>query len=282
MDAVPTPAERPQDRFRPDLLGTPYVLSISVPTYMPREISELLRWMLTYLSNAAKLAATFPTIFGPAAPYPPALLQSIWSIVNQTVDNLNAWGDYVRSLRIYRDIVLFAREQAAGSVLPPPLPTPPAVLGTSHVGIVHLIDAQVRLLRIQPNFNQTHAELLGIIPPAPGSVDLAQIIPALRVRNMGGNRVLLNWRSAGGIRGIMGAIVRVNRGDGRWIDLATNTPVGHFTDTAMQPVEPGVWTYAVFYMDESGGQIGQVSEVSITVSASAVVVRDANLNQHKP
>ena len=254
--------ETPHERFRPEFLGEIWVLSSSVPNYMPNNEADLVEWIKIYLRQAAEMVYVFPPVFGASAKYPVTKLQIEFNnlITARTAANLAA--DYARGLQTFARIVLRARDHAVAVPVPTYVPTVAPNKATM-AGLVGMIDFQVRLLRETDGFTQATAEQLGIIPRAPGNVDLDTVTPGLCARNRGG-RVNLSFRGPAGIRGVKFVCVQVDRGDGHWHDLVTIAS-GSFSDVHMQPDRPSTWIYRTYFIDEVGVRVGLISEAGVIV-----------------
>jgi len=268
VQTVPALVEAPQERFRPEYLGTPYVLSTSVPNYMPRGEAELADWIDNYLKGSGQLAARYPAVFGSTAQFSHGTIANVWQCTVPARANVEHLIDLSRSWRAFKNILFYASEHTISPLLPAP-PAPelrPIPMLPPKVGIVGMIDWQVRTLRVQPNFNQTDAELLGIIPKAPPSIDLNTLDPAARARFTGG-AVVISFRGAQSIRGVTAARIVVDRGNGK-TEFVAITNQGRFTDHHPLPDRPCVWTYYVQYMLPDGSFTGLNSEATVTVRPS--------------
>jgi len=263
------PIMEPTPYWRPEYMGTIYALSSNIPDYMPRNEADLMVWMKAYIDNTSAYTVQFPAVFSNTAPFPHNILLPLWTRINNARNYIQSLADILRSWRTLNKIYLHASEHKLTAELGIP-PAPPASGGTTTlwVGLIGIIDAQVRLLRAQPNFNQAIAELFGIVPKRPPTVDPTTVNPNLRGKNTGGE-VVITFRAAAGIKGAAGAFLRVNRGDGKWHDLAMMTTASRIIDAHVQPAEPGVWIYEFYYVNERGNQVGGVHQVVVTVPFEA-------------
>jgi len=262
----------PDPLFKPEFLGHPYVLNQNIPSYMPRNEADLMEWMQAYLANATTLIPHFSAVFGVNAPYPVSSLVLLWNNLSKARAFLLSLVDLVNSWRSLKNIYLFSNEHRLPVMLDAPeVPPDPEVNGTIWAGLVGMIDAQVRLLRAQPGFNQTHAELLKIIPRKTHAPDLLTLTPNLRAKNTGGNNpaMELSWRGAASIKGVWGVRVQVDRGDGHWQDLPTGKN-SRLVDTHPQPAHPVTWVYRAEYVNEYVNEYGMSLGVSSHVSVIAV------------
>ena len=260
-----------ETRFKPEYLGNPYVLNTSVPNYMPTNEADLIDWIRNYLASAETIKTEFPNVFNiTSSPFALTKLQTLFTRVEEAREAVLFFADYTRSWRSCSRILLHATEynQIAGFNSPP---APPAfgewTPAQTVIGLVGLIDLQVRMLRGGPDFNQTIAELLGIIPRPPSVPDFATVNLNLRVRR-DGERVTATWRAAGGIPGARAATLQVDRGNGVWETLQSGITISRFEDHHPQPVQPCTWVYGVFLTDASGTRISSIFHAAITVGAN--------------
>jgi len=265
--------ELPSTHWNPAYLGEIYVLNHNIPAYMfnngPGE-ANVIDWIRNYLLNAETIKTQFNAIFNLSpSPYMLTKLNALFAYVVEAREAVIFYTDYLRSWRACSRILLYSSHH----VLPPSpdfqSPPAPTVFGGWSpapvvLGLVGLIDMQVRLLREHPDFNQQIAELLNIIPKAPPSVDLATLTPNVRVRNMGGFTEV-TFRGPAGIPGVWAAVVQVDRGDG--VLETVPSEGGRCIDKAPQPERASTWVYYVHYEDRSGVFIGVQSSASVTVQA---------------
>jgi len=263
-ETVPAFTE-PDLHWNPVYLGTPHVLSKNIPAYMPGNIDALVPWIDNYLARAMTLSTKYPSILGGTSRFPINTLNTTWNNVNAAIANVNLLVDWTRSWRAYRNILLFSRENS----VTPPLAAPPAqtLRGIAQfpaiIGVVSAIDWQVRMLRKDPAFNQTEADLLGIVPSAPHTPDPATLDPQVTARLIGGG-VELRFRSPGHIRGVKVVEIWCQHGEGARHFVAATTR-GSFLDTHEMPATRTTWTYYVWYANENGLRLGVESEASIIV-----------------
>jgi len=261
------PAGEPHNRYRPEYLGRPYVLSTNIPNYMPRSEADLMDWIRNYLDVAKTYVDTFPDIFGPEAPFPRQDVGNFRAgLVTARVAAREA-EELARAWRAFTRIGLFATEHKQA----PPLTAPEITVNLTTVyswsltGIVGIIDQQVRALRVHANFNQSIAEHLGIIPRPPTTPDSATANPNPRGR-VDGVRVFLNFRSPAPIPGAVAVEIRVDRGDGVLHHLTT-TGGSSFIDVHVMPANPTAWTYLFNYVDNRGEILGVTGSVTVIVQA---------------
>ena len=261
------PPESPHQRWRPEYLGQIWVLNANVPNYMPTNEADLIVWIENYIRNATIFQSRFNGILGEPSKIPLSAVNSLNLTLRSARPNPHQLAEWQRSWTAYKNILLYASEHNQTLSSPPAL-TVAALANVTTVGVVGMIDWQVRQLREHSNFNQTVAEALDIIPKAPPSVDLATLNPNVRVRFVGG-AVEVSFRGAAGIRGLIGAVVRVDRGDGHGLqELARFITRGRVVDDHALPEKPCVWTYYVQYVRADRVLVGQIGEASIAVRAS--------------
>ena len=225
-------------------------------------------WIRNYLDVAKTYVDTFPDVLGPEAPFPRQDVGNFRAgLVTARVAAREA-EELARAWRAFTRIGLYATDHRQT----PPLTAPEitvnltTVYSWSLIGIVGIIDQQVRALREHANFNQSIAEHLGIIPKAPpGPPNPATLSPGGRTRNDGGE-VLVTFKSAASIKGVFGVEIRVDRGDGH-LHLLTTTGGSRFIDAHLQPERPTAWVYYLNYVNERGIAIGVQSSVTVTVQA---------------
>jgi len=235
---------------------------------MPKREPELMEWLASYAQSALALAGDFPAVFGPGAPYPAAGLVKAVENVARSRATVLALLKTLESWRAFKNIGLFADGPlAVPAVQPMPMPPDHGVAPMEWVGLVGIIDSQVRELRRTPGFNRIVADLLKIIPPRPHAPDLNTLDLRLRARVLGERgAVELRFRSVAGLKGAWAVKVEVDRGDGVWHALATTTR-GRLRDAHEQPERPSTWVYRAYLVDEAGRQAGAVSRTNVIVGA---------------
>jgi len=179
--------------------------------------------------------------------------------------------ELARSWRAFKNIALYATEHTLEEPLTSPVITVSLTTPYSEslVGIVGIVDAQVRALRAHDNFNQSIAEHLGIIPRQPGTPNMETITPNLRVRRTGEGStpaMTLSWRGISGLAGVWGVRISVDRGDGQWHELPTGK-TSRLIDMHPQPAQPCTWNYRAEYVNEFGVTIGVASHASVIAVA---------------
>ena len=263
------PGENPTQNFRVNvnLLGTAYVLNRNTPSYMPNTERELLNWAAQYASTARALRLTFPEVFNAGDIYNVSVVEDLLARISDSLVSLGIVPGIIRGLTAYKNVLIYNRDH--GSVPPPPaenarIPN----LNSKHSGLVGIIDAQVRLLRGQPNFNESFARQLGILPTEGPTVDPATYDPQARGQFMGG-AVLITARSPQGLRGVSLLEIRVDRNDGNGIVPAGATASSRFTDHHDLPARATHWIYYVGYLDRMGLPVGIQNTCDVVVQPRA-------------
>jgi len=254
--------------WNPVYLGNPYVLNRNIPSYMPTNEADLVEWIRNYIQNAKTLLGTFTQILNGAVKV--AMIEEVFEAAVPSRQNIEQLDDHRRSWNAYKNILFYAREfTTAAAVPPPPALALETVLVTSRIGMVGMIDYQVRELRKHASFNQTIAELLGIIPRRPGAPEMNALDPNLRLAFTGG-QVEAMVRAPKGIPGSWLVEILCDRGDGNGFQIVATTAYAKFTDPHPLPAQGvATWTYSAQFIRRDGGiHVGMISKASILVSAS--------------
>jgi len=115
--------EKPHERWRPEYLGNPYVLSNYIPNYMPTNEADLMDWLHNFVNIALTYVDTFPDVFGSEAPFPRAAVASLRShIVTMRLATREA-EELARSWRAFKNIALYATEHKLEDPLTSPVIT---------------------------------------------------------------------------------------------------------------------------------------------------------------
>ena len=255
--------DNPDMRFRPEYLGRPFVLSRNIPAYMPRTEPQLVDWIQSYINGALGLTTMFPSVFGSTAVYKISAVNVLFNVLREIRESLGDFTDYTRSLRAYKNILLYADDHLPETPInSPPLPVAP-VATASKIGIVGIIDEQVRLLRVTPGFDQSIAVLLGIVPRAPSGIDPATFDLNLSARSVGAT-VELRFRSIERVREVKFVEIWCSHGN-EPRHLVGATTRASFIDTHPVPNESMVWTYTAWGVGEMGLRITPQSETTVVV-----------------
>jgi len=126
--------------------------------YAPTNEADLMEWIGAYADNALNYLTQFPAVFGSGAKYPLTVIRTTWQDLQMVRPFLMAVCDYTASLNAFKNIVLYARELGRDLAAPEELVFPAGMTTNSKIGLLGMIDWQVRLLREQPGFNQVIAE----------------------------------------------------------------------------------------------------------------------------
>jgi hypothetical protein len=149
----------------------------------------------------------------------------------------------------------------AGAPMAPTFPTAVAAVAP---GVEVRFRALVKLIKANPNYNESIGEALGIEGAQQTGPDLTTVQPEIDVVVSGG-RVEVDWGWQGNSAFLDLCEIQVDRGDGKGFNLLTYDSTPGYVDTAPFPAAPVKWTYkAIYRLDDA--QTGQWSNpVSITV-----------------
>ena len=147
----------------------------------------------------------------------------------------------------------------AGAPVPPVFP---AVVVPVAPGVEARFRALVKLIKANPNYNETMGQVLGIEGSHSTAPDLSTI-QAIITASVQGNAVFVGWGWQGQSAFLDMCELQVDRGTG-WTLLAFDT-TPNYTDTASLPATPTKWKYrAIFRVGDA--QVGVWSNtVEITV-----------------
>jgi len=256
----------PNPFYKPEFMGKVYALTTNIPDYMPKNEADLMVWAKAYIDNTAAYIIQFPTVFSNTAPFPHNILLPLWTRINNARNYIQALADILRSWRTLNRIYLHASEHKLTTELGIP-PAPPASGGTVSLwaGLIGIIDAQVRMLRVQPNFNQAIAELFGIVPKKPGSSSADSFELNLRGKFTGAF-VRLTFRSAANIKEAVGVRILCDRGNGHFEIVSPLTTSGHFEDWHPLPARACAWLYIAELVGANNAPIGLQSTCEVLVA----------------
>ena len=152
---------------------------------------------------------------------------------------------------------------ASGAPVAPTLPTAvPAVAP----GIEARFRALVKLIKANPNYNESIGQALGIEGAVATGPNLATVQPVIDAV-ISGNHVNVKWGWGGNSAFLDICELQVDRGDGKGFGLLAFDTTPGYTDTQPFPAAPATWTYRAIYR-VGDSQVGVWSQsVSVTVPA---------------
>ena len=231
---------------------------------MPRQEKALMDWIDGYITAAVEMTERFPEVFGETATFKITKVRILFGFLKNARSRIVAITDYLRSLVVFKNILAYATDHEVGEPVGEPVAPPPgAQTFPEFIGIVGMIDFQVRLLRESPGFDQTVAAQLGIIPRRPHETDPADFDLKLSARIVGA-KVELRFRS---LRGVSGAsLVQIWCAHGNEPGhLVGSTTRASFIDVEPFPDKRTVWTYTAWIVNDMGIRISPESEAKVIV-----------------
>ncbi len=221
--------------------------------YMPTTDAGKANLFNNFASTYPTYAASLPDV--PAAMVSAQAADAAWFsyILNHTTvmrDSATQWVNY-------KNLLL----NGTGTTTIPVTPAIPET-GAAPVdpGIVSRFRDLAGLVKKQPGYSEAMGEALGIIGPDSVGPDPETVTPAISLRSIGG-QVMVVWN-----KGMMEAVeIQKDTGSG-WQFLAVDTRPD-YTDTAPFPSPPAVWKYRAIYTEDSQrtGQWSPVVEITVGV-----------------
>lgn len=142
----------------------------------------------------------------------------------------------------------------------PAMPEWPDPVPAVAPGIEPRFRALAQRMRKQTAWNDGIGETLGIQGDEQSPPDYATLRPVIDAKKMG-NRVEIEWGWQGNRAFLYGIRTEVDRGDGVWRLLATDTTPG-YNDTETFPSAPTKWKYRAIFLVSDHEQVGEWSQTA--------------------
>lgn len=142
----------------------------------------------------------------------------------------------------------------------PAMPTWPEPIAAVAPGIEPRFRALAQRITKQSAYNDGIGEALGIVGDEQSAPNLSTVRPVIDAA-ISGNHVELEWGWQGNRAFLGGVRLEVDRGDGTWRLLATDTTPG-YNDTETFPATPTKWKYRAIYFVGDFEQVGEWSQTA--------------------
>jgi len=222
--------------------------------FIPRVEADRLPWLQNFANKlntyASKYGITEAEVTYMVAA---ALFYAYWT------NYVNQYGEYAKKLTQYRNELRDSIEQAVSVAPVAPVlgAAPPAVAP----GIFKRAASIANVIKSKTNYTEADGKDLGIEGTEATKTDLQTAKPIITIRLVQGGKPEIVWMK-GDFDGID---IYVDRGNGSWAFLATDT-YPDYIDTVPIPVNgAAVWKYKAIYRfgDDVAGEYSDVASISV-------------------